>query len=88
MFLLFPCSLGRAPRASELTRGAACSTKAAGETCQSRIVSLEGRTNNVFIYTLNTIGASSMINRNGQSLAAWTDNVNVFPDNIALFRSG
>jgi hypothetical protein len=29
-----------------------------------------------------------MINRDGASLASYADNVNVFPDTIALFRSG
>jgi glucan 1,3-beta-glucosidase len=65
-----------------------CSTVAAGENCQSRIVSLEGNLNNVNIYNLNTIGSLSMINRDGRSLARWQDNVNVYPANIAVFRLG
>lgn len=28
-----------------------------------------------------------MINRNGVSLASYADNINLFPDTIALFRS-
>jgi len=67
---------------------AACSTVSAGESCQSRIASLEGTISNVNIYNLNTIGSQSMMTRNGQSLASWSDNVNVFPDTIALFKSG
>ncbi len=59
---------------------------AAGETCQSRIVNLEGNTRNVNIYNLNTIGSLSMINKDGASLASWRPNENVFPANIALFR--
>lgn len=66
----------------------ACSTIAAGETCQSRIVSLEGTISNVNIYNLNTIGSLSMINRDGTSLASWSDNVNTFAANIAVFKSG
>ncbi|KAK6210577.1 hypothetical protein LQW54_006060 [Pestalotiopsis sp. IQ-011] len=65
-----------------------CSTVAAGETCQSRIVSLEGTISNVNIYNLNTIGSLSMINRDGTSLASWSDNVNTFAANIAVFKSG
>lgn len=66
----------------------ACSTVDAGENCQSRIVSLEGSVKNVNIYALNTIGSLSMIDRDGQSLAKWQDNVNVFPANVMLFRTG
>lgn len=66
----------------------ACSTISAGETCQSRIVSLEGTISNVNIYNLNTIGSISMINRDGASLASWSDNVNTFAANIAVFKSG
>lgn len=51
------------------------------------IFDIEGSCSNVDVYNLNTIGATSMINRNGQSLASFADNVNVFPDTIALFRS-
>ncbi len=29
-----------------------------------------------------------MITLNGASQASWADNVNVFPDSIALFQSG
>ncbi|KAI1654746.1 glycoside hydrolase family 55 protein [Daldinia decipiens] len=65
-----------------------CSTVDAGENCQSRIVSLEGSISNVNIYALNTIGSLSMIDRDGKSLAKWQDNVNVFPANIMLFRTG
>ncbi|KAI0129504.1 pectate lyase superfamily protein-domain-containing protein [Xylariales sp. AK1849] len=65
-----------------------CSTVDAGETCQARIVSLEGSISNVNIYNLNTIGSLSMINRDGTSLASWSDNVNTFASNIAVFKSG
>lgn len=65
-----------------------CSTVDAGENCQSRIVSIEGSTSNVNVYALNTIGSLSMIDKDGTSLAKWQDNVNVFPANIMLFRTG
>ncbi|KAI1172087.1 glycoside hydrolase family 55 protein [Nemania sp. FL0916] len=64
-----------------------CSTVAAGENCQSRIVSLE-KVSNINIYGLNTIGSLSMLDRDGTSLASWKDNVNVFPSNIIMYRSG
>jgi glucan 1,3-beta-glucosidase len=65
----------------------ACSTFASGESCQSRIVSLEGSIGNVNVYNLNTIGAQSMINRDGNELAHYADNENVFPSCIAVFKS-
>ncbi len=65
-----------------------CSTFTAGQTCQSRITSLEGSLSNVNIYNLNTIGAQSMLNRDGQQLAYYNDNVNVFPSNVVVFKSG
>jgi hypothetical protein len=53
----------------------------------SSIVSLEGSFSNVDIYNWNTIGGTSMVDVNRASLAAWSDNVSVFNDGIALFRS-
>ena len=38
------------------------------------------------IYNLNTVGVESMITRDGVSLANYSDNVDVFPDTIAVFR--
>ena len=38
------------------------------------------------VYNLNTVGATSMIDRDDVSLADSADNVDVFPDNIAIFR--
>ncbi|GAP92470.1 putative glycoside hydrolase family 55 protein [Rosellinia necatrix] len=64
-----------------------CSTVAAGENCQSRIVSLES-SSNINIYGLNTIGSLSMLDRDGSSVASWKDNVNVFPANIMMYKSG
>ncbi|KAI0875712.1 glycoside hydrolase family 55 protein [Hypoxylon argillaceum] len=64
-----------------------CSTVTAGETCQSRIVSLEKSTS-INIYGLNTIGSLSMLDRDGASVASWKDNVNVYPSNIIMYKSG
>lgn len=64
-----------------------CSAAGDGEACQSSIFSIEGRCSGVEVYNLNTIGAQSMVDRNGISLASYADNVNVFPDTIAVFRS-
>lgn len=58
------------------------------ETCQTMIFDIEGSSSNIDVYNLNTVGSTSMVNRNGRSLASYADNVNVFPDTIALFRSG
>ncbi|KAI1371077.1 glycoside hydrolase family 55 protein [Hypoxylon crocopeplum] len=65
-----------------------CSTVDAGENCQSRIVSIEGSSSNVNVYALNTIGSLSMLDHDGASVAKWQDNVNVFPANVMLFRTG
>ncbi|KAI1827017.1 glycoside hydrolase family 55 protein [Xylaria intraflava] len=64
-----------------------CSTVQSGENCQSRIVSLE-KVSNINIYGLSTIGSLSMLDKDGTSVASWKDNVNVFPANIMLYRSG
>ena len=63
-----------------------CSNYGNGEACQARIFDLEGRLSNIWVYNLNTIGATSMINENGKSLASYVDNISVFPDCIALFH--
>ncbi|KAK3682422.1 pectate lyase superfamily protein-domain-containing protein [Podospora appendiculata] len=65
-----------------------CSTFTAGQSCQSRIVSLEGSVSNVNIYNLNTIGAQSMLSRDGAQVAYYNDNVNVFPSCVAVYKSG
>lgn len=71
----------------ELMRATACSYPVSGEICQRSIFSIEGkRSSNVNVYNLNTIGATSMIDREGVSLARFKDNVDVFPDDVAIFR--
>ena len=58
-----------------------------GESCQYSLLSIEGaQTSNVNIYNLNTVGVESMITRDGVSLANYSDNVDVFPDTIVVFR--
>ena len=64
-----------------------CSTFAAGQSCQSRITSIEGQISNVNIYNLNTIGSRSMLNRDGAMVAWYSDNVNVFPSTVAVYKS-
>ena len=69
-----------------LINSIACSAPMNGETCQTQILSIEdnGTPSKIDIYNLNTVGSTSMYNRNGISIANYADNVNVFPDNIAL----
>lgn len=50
------------------------------------MVDLEGTLNDVNIYCLSTVGSVNMISEAGQGLALYSDNVNVFTDNIALFQ--
>lgn len=65
-----------------------CSTFATGEQCQSRIVDLEGAISNLNIYSLNTIGSTSMINNAGIEVAGWEDNMGVYQSNIISLKSG
>lgn len=65
-----------------------CSDQDGPENCQDYILSLEGSYSDINIYNLNTVGSESMVTESGKSLASYSDNVNVFPDTIALFRSG
>lgn len=50
------------------------------------MVDLEGTLTNFNIYCLSTVGAINMITEAGVRLALYSDNVNVFPDTIALFQ--
>ncbi|KUI53426.1 Glucan 1,3-beta-glucosidase [Cytospora mali] len=65
-----------------------CSTFSTGESCQARIVRLQGTLSNVNIYNLNTIGSESMIDWAGTTVAVYSANENVYPSTIALFRTG
>lgn len=64
-----------------------CSDNPGPENCQSSIFSLES-VSNVNVYSLSTVGTTNMITVGGQSVAKYSDNINVYPDTIALFRSG
>lgn len=64
----------------------ACNVGDGPENCQLNIVDLEGTLTNINIYCLSTVGTVNMISEARKSPALYSDNVNVFPDNIALFR--
>lgn len=38
------------------------------------------------IYNLNTVGAASMLDRDGVGIVRAADNLGVFPDGVAVFR--
>lgn len=69
-----------------ITRLSDCSTFATGESCQARIVDLEGTNSGLSIYSLNTIGATSMINNGATEVAAWEDNMGVYQSNIISLK--
>ncbi|KAI4190280.1 MAG: hypothetical protein L6R41_000893 [Letrouitia leprolyta] len=57
------------------------------EDCQKSIFSIEGSsTRNVNVYGLNTIGVTSMVDVDGRSVVQASDNRDVFPDSVILFR--
>jgi glucan 1,3-beta-glucosidase len=58
-----------------------------GGACQTRIFSIEGTSTNVDVYNLNTVGATQMVTKDGKSVATFSDNVNVYPDTIAYYKS-
>jgi hypothetical protein len=63
-----------------------CNVGNGPENCQLNIVDLEGTSTQVNIYCLATVGTINMISEAGTSLAKFSDNVDVFPDLIALFQ--
>jgi glucan 1,3-beta-glucosidase len=65
----------------------ACSAVGAGENCQTNIVDIES-SSGITIYNLNTVGVTNMVTLNGAQIANYGPNVNVFPDTIALFKTG
>ncbi|KAK2599641.1 hypothetical protein N8I77_011378 [Diaporthe amygdali] len=65
-----------------------CSTFSAGQTCQARVVGLQGTNSNINVYNLNTIGSVSMLDNSGTTVAGFAANENVYPSTIALFRTG
>lgn len=67
----------------------ACSTFDAGQTCQQRITSVEGRAENVAVYNLNTIGTREMVTRDGGMVggSGWAENRNTFASNVGVYRA-
>ena len=63
----------------------ACSNQGGSENCQNNIVDVES-SSDINMYNLNTVGTTNMATVNGKAIAKYSDNVNVFPDTIALFR--
>ncbi|KAJ4293965.1 hypothetical protein N0V88_005479 [Collariella sp. IMI 366227] len=63
----------------------ACSTFAAGDVPAEDYFG-GGTASNVNLYNLNTIGARSMINRDGAQVAWFADNVNTFASNVAVYK--
>ena len=64
-----------------------CSNSGGAENCQSQIFSVES-SSSIYIYDLSTVGTTTMITKDGSAIANYADNVNVYPDNIALFKTG
>jgi hypothetical protein len=95
-FLPFRFSIRKLPLTRLLP---ACSDAGNGETCQTQIFGIdtggpyspgtEPQTSqsSMYVYNLNTIGATSMVEKDGVSLATFSDNNNMYPDTMAVFRS-
>ncbi|KXJ96101.1 glycoside hydrolase family 55 protein [Microdochium bolleyi] len=65
-----------------------CSERGNANPCQRAMVQYDNfSTKNFFIYGLNTIGASGMVYRETTLMARNSDNVNVYPSSIIVFRS-
>lgn len=64
-----------------------CSDSPGPEDCQSMIFDVDSSTS-IDVYNLNTVGTTNMIILNSASVATYSDNINVYPDTIALFQSG
>ena len=65
-----------------------CSNQGGGENCQLRILSVEGSaTNSVNVYNLNTVGTTEQIDRDGNRVALYSDNLDGFVDTVAQYRS-
>ena len=68
------------------TYSTACSAQGGSENCQTNIVDIE-KSSDINLYNLNTVGTTNMLTLDGQAVAKYSDNVNVFPDTVALFRT-
>lgn len=62
-----------------------CSNAGNGEACQSEIFRVDGSTQGLTVYTLNTVGTTNMVDVDGTSKAVYSDNIGVYPDGFALF---
>lgn len=70
----------------DLTISTACSNAGGPENCQLNIFSLESGLSNINMYCLSTVGTTNMITQDGGTIAVFGDNINVYPDTIALFQ--
>ena len=66
-----------------------CSNAGNTAKCQPNILQYDSaKTTDIYIQNLNTVGVTDMVLRDqGTVLAKYSDNVNVYPDTINLFRS-
>lgn len=53
--------------------------------CQNSIFSIEGDSS-ITVYNLNVLGSQSLVDKDGQSLARYSDNIGVFTNNIAYLE--
>ena len=66
-----------------------CSNFGAATKCQSQIVVYDSASTSAFgIYNLNTVGSTSMVQRDKTSLASWADNVGNYASTLFYFQSG
>jgi glucan 1,3-beta-glucosidase len=65
-----------------------CSDEGQGEDCQAQIFQITSDSTSVSVYGLNTVGSQSMVDVDMTSVAGYSDNINVFPDTIALLTYG
>ncbi|KAJ5889305.1 exo-beta-1-3-glucanase [Penicillium tannophilum] len=64
----------------------ACNAQNGPENCQPNIFDLEGTVKSIEVFGLSTVGVQNMISQNGNSLALYSNNVDVFTDTISLFQ--
>lgn len=62
-----------------------CSNQNGPEDCQGDTFSIEGRVDDLTVYTLSTIGTTDMVTLDGMAVAKYSDNVATFADTIAYF---
>jgi glucan 1,3-beta-glucosidase len=62
-----------------------CSDYKGPTDCQSELISIEGATENLSIFCLNTVGTPNMVVLDYASVANWSSNIATYPDTIAYF---